>query len=380
MNILILSSATGGGHNAAGEAIQEKLLAMGHNAVFLDIFTLSSQRTANFVAQAYIRTARNFPRLFGLLYKTGAAVGKFLYRLHIKSPVYLANSLMARPLQYYLDIHDFDAIVMPHLFPAETVTYMKRHGMLSIPTIAVATDYTCIPFWEETGCDYYMIPHEDLTEEFSAHGIPREKLVPCGIPVKSQFTLPKDTEAARAKLNLPADKRIYLIMSGSMGFGSILLFSFELARRCKNGEQIVIICGNNRKLRHTLKHEFRHNQNVHIVGYTTHVADYMDACDVIYTKPGGLTSTEALVKHVPIVHTAPIPGCETRNREFFVSRGMSVAAQHIRTQVAQGRMLLETEAVRNGMVCAQQIHARPDAAERICSLLESLTSPEDLCG
>lgn len=380
MNILILSSSTGGGHNAAGEAIQEKLLMLGHRAVFLDIFTLSSQRAANFVAQAYIRTARGLPRLFGFIYKLGGAVGRFLHRLHVKSPVYLANSLMARPLQYYLDVHDFDAIVMPHLFPAETVTYMKRRGMLSIPAVAVATDYTCIPFWEETDCDRYIIPHEDLTEEFSAHGIPREKLLPYGIPVKNGFTLPKDARAARARLNLPADKPLYLIMSGSMGFGSILLFSFELARRCKEGEQIIIICGNNRKLRHTLKREFRHNKNVHIIGYTTRVEDYMDACDVIYTKPGGLTSTEALVKHVPIVHTAPIPGCETKNREFFVSRGMSVAAQRIRTQVSQGRMLLETEAVREGMLCAQRIHARPDAAGRICSLLESLTVQKDLPG
>lgn len=378
MHILILSSSTGGGHNAAGEAIQEKLLMMGHQAVFLDIFTLSSQRAANFVAQAYIRTARGLPHLFGFIYKLGGAVGKILHRVHLNSPVYLANSLMARPLQCYLDVHDFDAVVMPHLFPAETVTYMKRHGMLSIPSVAVATDYTCIPFWEETDCDCYIIPHEDLADEFSAHGIAREKLFPYGIPVKSAFTRPKDPCAARARLHLPADKPIYLIMSGSMGFGSILLFSFELARRCKNGEQIVIICGNNRKLKRTLKHEFRHNKNVHIIGYTTHVDDYMDACDVIYTKPGGLTSTEALVKHVPIVHTAPIPGCETRNREFFVSRGMSAAAQHIRTQVSQGRMLLETEAVREGMLCAQQIHARPDAAERICSLLESLTTRKDM--
>lgn len=96
----------------------------------------------------------------------------------------------------------------------------------------------------------------------------------------------------------------------------------------------------------------------------------MAACDVIYTKPGGLTSTEALNCNVPIVHTAPIPGCETRNREFFVSRGMSIAAEHVYTQVKQGRLLVENEAVREGMRSAQQQNARPNAAADICRFLE----------
>ena len=43
--------------------------------------------------------------------------------------------------------------------------------------------------------------------------------------------------------------------------------------------------------------------------------------DRIYTKPGGLTSTEALVKNIPIVHTAPIPGCEMCIRDRNVGVG-----------------------------------------------------------
>ena len=83
---------------------------------------------------------------------------------------------------------------------------------------------------------------------------------------------------------------------------------------------MVIICGNNKRIYTVLQKQFQNNPRVHILGYTNRVADYMDACDVIFTKPGGLTSTEALVKRIPIVHTAPIPGCETANRNFFVKK------------------------------------------------------------
>ena len=51
-------------------------------------------------------------------------------------------------------------VVMPHLYPAETITYMKSKREWNLPlTVAVMTDYTCIPFWEETECDYYIAPH-----------------------------------------------------------------------------------------------------------------------------------------------------------------------------------------------------------------------------
>lgn len=369
MKILILSCNTGEGHNAAGRAVKERLLYEGHEAVMLDYMQLAGKRTSTIVGQAYVKTAKNLPRFFGLLYKLGGLLSSDRH----KSPVYFANKLMAKYLLAYLDVHNFDAIVMPHLFPAETLAYLKREGKVSVPTVAIGTDYTCIPFWEETECDYYVIPHPDLTEEFAERGIPKSRLLPYGIPVGMAFLTKTDSAEARARLNLPKDKPIYLIMSGSMGFGKIQLFAFELARKLQNGEHIVIICGNNKKAQRTLKREFWWKKSIHVIGYTEHVSDYMDACDVIYTKPGGLTSTEALVKNIPIVHTAPIPGCETKNREFFTARGMSAAAENIRTQVSQGKTLVENEALRKGMAEAQKKNACPDAAHQIVVFLEQLT-------
>ncbi len=368
MKILILSCNTGEGHNAAGRAVRERLIYDGHEAVMLDYMQLAGKKTSVIVGQTYVKIAKNLPWLFSMAYRLGSLISSTRH----KSPVYLANKLMAKHLERYLDVNDFDAIVMPHLFPAETLTYMKHRGTLKLPTVAIGTDYTCIPFWEETECDWYVIPHPELTEEFEVRGVPREKLLPYGIPVGMAFSKKGDKRAARERLKLPEDKPMYLVMSGSMGFGKIHLFAFELSRKLRNGEQIVIICGNNKKLKRTLKQEFRWNKAVHVVGFTEHVADYMEACDVIYTKPGGLTSTEALVKNIPIVHTAPIPGCETKNRDFFASRGMSVAAEHIHTQVAQGRTLVENKALRAGMAEAQKQNSCPDASERIVKLLERL--------
>ena len=67
------------------------------------------------------------------------------------------------------------------------MTYMKKKNLLHIPAVAVGTDYTCIPFWEETNLDYYVIPHEDLIPEYVKRGVPEEKLLPYGIPVRQDF-------------------------------------------------------------------------------------------------------------------------------------------------------------------------------------------------
>lgn len=161
-------------------------------------------------------------------------------------------------------------------------------------------------------------------------------------------------------------------MSGSMGFGKIQLFVAELLRRIQPDEYIIVICGANKKLYHILTGEFGRSANVRIVGYTEHIAAYMDACDVLYTKPGGLTSTEAAVKGIPIVHTTPIPGCETRNREFFSVRGLSVTSDKFYGQIAAGQSLLRAPVRCEAMRTAQSAAVPGDAALKTYRLLRRI--------
>ena len=379
MKILILSCNTGEGHNAAGKAIREAAIRCGHTADMLDMFLLSGKKTSHAVGGAYVELVNHMPHAFGMLYKIGMAISSNKH----KSPVYYANALMAKKLAAYLSQHDYDIIVTPHLYPAETMTYMKKKGMLKIPAAAIGTDYTCIPFWEETDLDAYFLPHEDCVSEYVHRGIPADRLYPYGIPVSGAFSPAEDRILAkmhaRNALNLPQGVPICLVMSGSMGFGKLAIFAAELSLRLKSGEHMVIICGNNKRIYTVLQKQFQNNPRVHILGYTNRVADYMDACNVIFTKPGGLTSTEALVKRIPIVHTAPIPGCETANRNFFVKRHLSVSSKYIAKQITLGKRLLSDNqdthgkrSLREEMLLAQKENGKPDAAVHIIKTLEKL--------
>ena len=147
----------------------------------------------------------------------------------------------------------------------------------------------------------------------------------------------------------------------------------ELARRLKENEEIVVICGNNKKLEETLKRELRRDRRVRILGFTEQVAEYMEACDVIFTKPGGLSSTEAAVSRIPIIHTNPIPGCENRNLEFFEERHMSIGRKSFFGQLRAGQKILEKERLRRDMIRAQEINSKPMATEKIYHHLKEVS-------
>lgn len=370
MKVLILSCNTGGGHNAAASALKESLNFYHHEAEVLDLMSLGRKHTSALVGGAYVKLVSVFPAGFGALYQLGELVRKFPW----KSPVYYANARLGNALADYIDQNHFNAVVTTHLYPAETLTWMKQKGRLTIPCVAVATDYACIPFWEETNCDYYVVPHKDLIPEFASCGIPEEKLLPLGIPVRPAFARPASKEDVRRHLGLPENAPLFLVMSGSMGFGKVHLLAHELVSRLENGEQAVIICGNNKKRMRSLRLQFHKNPNVHIIGFTRHAAEYMAAADVLFTKPGGLSSTEAAVRRVPLVHTDPIPGCETKNRAFFVSRGMSVTGAHQKELAEAGISLAHDDARQIAMRDAQHQNSHPQAGTAITHLLEKLVS------
>lgn len=95
----------------------------------------------------------------------------------------------------------------------------------------------------------------------------------------------------------------------------------------------------------------------------------MDACDVLFTKPGGLSSTEAAAKGIPIIHTAPIPGCETDNARFFHYHGMSYSTTDIAQQVSVAHRLCTDEEYRMSMTAAQAANTFKDTCGNIFRLL-----------
>ena len=159
--------------------------------------------------------------------------------------MYYANALYADKLYAYIVENDFDTVVMPHLFPAEAVTYMQKKHHLRLASYFIATDYTCIPFTEETSPDYFFVPHEDLIPEFAGRGIPEEKLIPLGIPVSGRFVELPPREECRGRLGIPEGRRCILLMTGSMGYGNVESMVAKLWERTGEDTCIYVMGGTN---------------------------------------------------------------------------------------------------------------------------------------
>ncbi len=324
----------------------------------------------------YIAMVRKTPRLFGAVYTAGQ-----LYRqLPCRSPVYYANRRMVPVMQQYLSEHPCDIVITTHLYPAEILTNMKSSG-ISIPkTIFVATDYVCIPFTEETQCDAYIIPAKDLVPDYVRRGLPEEKLYPFGIPTDRVFAEAQSKAEARRSLGLEPNKKYILITGGSMGGGTIRetikLLVEGIAHR--QDMALIIVCGSNKGL-YT---ELNAGQlgNTIVVGYTEDMACLMRACDLFITKPGGLSSTEAAVCGVPILHTAAIPGCELYNAEYFSTHGMSSLCCASSEIVASAMAILSNPEKCAAMVERQHTMLDGAAAARICRFAEKMMSGNQECG
>lgn len=371
MKILILSCNTGEGHNSSGKALRAALHNKGIECDLMDTLAIRSEGLSKFVSNLYELSIKI--NLFGLVYRIAQWYSSL--QLKIKSPIYLFSGLFAKRLARIISEGGYDGIICVHLFPAEGITRIRRKYGQSIPTIFVMTDYTCIPLLYETELDRYIIAHENLKNEFIENGLPEEKLYAIGIPInENKFATKMPKDIAQYLVNIlfkweNADGKWYLIMGGSMGFGNIIKLIDELKGRIHDSDRIICICGKNNKLRHDVLRRFSRDFNIKAVGYTDQISSIMDACDILLTKPGGITSTEAIIKNIPLVHINPIKGLEEDNANFFRLLGMAKGGSTIQMQVENTIYLSHDTASQRIMSEAQRLNSNPNCSNEIADMI-----------
>ena len=362
MKVLILSCDTGEGHNSAAAAVSAALTRRGIENDVFDPLVLAGKYAEKFVSGAYTVMMKKAPSAFNALYRAGDIYSS----TGITSPVYHANARYAANLRAYIERSGYDRVVSTHLYPMETLTAVKRAGDFSVPCYGVLTDYTCIPFLAETKLDGYFIPHEALRAELVEKGIPSERIIPTGIPVHEKFTHRMDKAAARNYLALRQEQEVFLVMSGGIGVGNAGAISDEIL--CRHGEgsfTVFVLVGRNSDLKAALEEKYAGNDHVRIVTFTEKVNIYMNAADVMISKPGGLTSTEAAAAQVPLVQLLVYTGCEERNIAFFSSRGLSLRADSAADAAEKAIYLAAHPDAADKMRAAQRETVAPDAADKI---------------
>ncbi len=322
MRILILSSSNGGGHNACAEAIRQRFEPLGNECVCIDAMRLISPSVSRIASAVHIGVYRHAPHIFGAGYKYTESHSK----LSKGSPTNELIIAAAPKLAQMINDGGYETVICTHVFAAIMLSEaVKKHGCKAY-TAFVATDYTCTPGTGSSDLDVYFIPSVSLIANHISDGIPREKIVVSGIPVRSMFynSVSKATAKTLQGIN-PASKHI-VVMCGSMGAGPMQTLARRIARRLADDDRMTVVCGTNRSLYRKLKLLFKSNENICIKGYVRNVSALLDSADLYVTKPGGISTSEAAVKHLPMVLYNAVEGCETYNRDHFVLLGAAKSA------------------------------------------------------
>jgi processive 1,2-diacylglycerol beta-glucosyltransferase len=320
MKALILSISAGAGHVQAAEAIKKYIMLNNPNSEvkILDTLKYINPIIDKVVIGSYLTTIKTTPSLFGKLYEY-AETDDGLATVSNK-----VNELLAFRIAPLINEFKPEILICTHPFPAEMVSVLKMKGKINIPVISILTDYAPHSFWIQPAIDAYIVSNSDMIDEMISRGVDKDIIYDLGIPVNPSFIKHHDRSTTLNELGLSPNKPTLLIMGGSLGIGKISDIYNEVLKLPMD-VQILVITGSNKKLFDELtKIKDSSLKDTRIIGFTGNVNKYMQACDLLLTKPGGLTITEALICGIPIAIFSPIPGQEEKNAEFLLKHGLAI--------------------------------------------------------
>lgn len=322
MKVLIFSISAGGGHSKAADSIKEYIDLYYPNATVRVIDTLKyiNPIIDKVIIGSYLKTIKITPSLFGKLYDYSESD----YGLSIISAKF--NEIMTYRLLPLIKDFNPDIFIATHPFPTEMLSILKSKHKINKPIISILTDYAPHSSWLHPCIDAYIVSNECMIPEMVSKGIPKNTIYPFGIPVSKDFLITYNKDETLSEINFYPDKPTILVMGGSLGIGKITKV-YENLLKVDGDIQIIVITGNNKKLYYELLSYTRSldkNKTSYIIGFTDKVTKYMQASDLLLTKPGGLTITEALVSNIPLALFSPIPGQEERNAEFLLANNLAV--------------------------------------------------------
>jgi len=311
--VLILTASTGEGHNSAAKSLEQKYQSNGYETHKIDMFKETSKTMNYLIADGYRILASNFPSVYGLIYD--------VFDHSSFNNKFLKNALVILKKSLLKEIKEInpDVIIGTHPFAVGLVSSYKRKNEIDCSFISVVTDFKAHYAYVDEQVDAYITGSEYTKRSLIQRNIHEDKIFTYGIPIKEEFL--KDYSDASSKRS----KFRVLVMGGSMGSKGIAKVVKRLAIE-SNSYLITVVCGNNKSLKTNLEKKYEDEiimGRLNVLGFTDKVPYLMDNSDVIVTKPGGLTTTEALSKRIPMIIPFAIPGQEMENTEFLVKEGVA---------------------------------------------------------
>ena len=324
--ILVFHVRAGAGHERAARAVERatQQLDPGAEVIVRDALDYGSPFFKAFYASTYNRMVARMPRVWGFVYRRSERTPIEGFRQELRTRLTLWN---CRGYMEAVERHNPDAILCTQFLPAEVFAFLRERGRVRVPVACAITDYSIHPIWVYRGIDRYYVAADAVREELADTGVvPEERIEVTGVPIDPRFAITMPASDARRALGLDPDpsRMTILLMGGGFGWGPIEGM-LEIVRELPASVQALVIAGRNEQLRKRLMHRSRgHEDRIKVHGFTDQMDLFMAASDLIVGKSGGLTSSEAMARGLPMVIFRPIPGQEERNCDFLQENGAAL--------------------------------------------------------
>jgi processive 1,2-diacylglycerol beta-glucosyltransferase len=375
--ILLLSASAGAGHVRAAEALlkdfqQHPAVASGGEVQHWDILKYTSAVFRTIYSKVYLDLINRAPWVLGMVYKSTDKPWK-------ETAAQAFEKFNAGPFIDALRDYRPDLVVCTHFTPPNIISWLnsKKRGALGsggkiLPAIVV-TDLDLHAMWLTRSYSRYFVSLEETRVYLEQMGIPADKVTVSGIPVDPIFRTPRDKAATRQALGLDPDRFTILISAGGFGVGPVeILLSQVMAM--KQPAQVVAIAGRSEELKAKLERLARKAPadapvRIHPIGFTTQMDQYMAAADILLSKPGGLTTSEAMARGLPMCVVNPIPGQEERNSDHLLEAGVAIKCNNPPTLGWKLEQLIENPARLDAMRAKARAFGKPNAGRTIVDTL-----------
>ncbi len=381
--ILIAYASAGSGHQKAADAIEGALAQFNRGDIEIKkIDTLDYARPIfkkGYIG-LYLFLVNKIPRLWGLGYYLFDT--RLVYRAIVKPIRQINNFLYCGALIDLLKKYRPDVVINTHFLGSEVMAGMKRRGFLKDTTlITVVTDYFMHSFWVDAATDYYCVAQQESKRHLMKRGIPQERIRVFGIPIDMKFALHQEKSRLCATLDVRHDIHTVLIGSGGFGVGPVKTLVREIAGI--KDVQLLVVCGYNAELKDDINAFVEASGlPIKVYGFVDNMDELMEIADVIVTKSGGMTSSEAMSKGLPMVIIAAIPGQEARNCRYLVKAGAAIEAANVNKAKEAVRKLLESpqeiERLRNNIRQIKKPNAAYDIARFALTVAGGVSSPSNM--
>jgi len=322
--VLFLYIAISSGHQKAAEAMITTLnrLDPETSGLGIDSFTHAYPVFGRMLAKAYLKMLEHAPQIWEYLYDNPDIEEA------TRDVREILNVLNSRKLHKLLKQQRPEALVCTQAVPASVIAAEKRKGRVDLPMIGVITDFGVHSYWLYEQMDLYLVASEEVKQELVRRGIPESRVRVTGIPIDPRFAGTYNKPEERRRLRFNPNRPTVLVMGGSQGLGP-LVDVVEALKEHWISPQLIVVCGQNRKAYREIRERYGLDPQIRLLGWAKNVPRLMDASDLLISKPGGLTSSEALAKGLPMVICRPIPGQEERNTQYLLKQGVAERADNL---------------------------------------------------